>query len=131
MFASPESTFVDAPQDMAQQFVGMTVTLTLANNAQLKGTVNKVDFATQILHLRDGSCPSFVLQGRVLMRAVYFLASGSVVPNYSIDASHIISLDIVNGESAVSPSAQAPPATQFQDPAIVSVRHLKCSCSQM
>jgi hypothetical protein len=39
---------------MAQQFVGMTVALTLSNNAQLKGTVSKVDSTTQILHLLDG-----------------------------------------------------------------------------
>jgi hypothetical protein len=39
---------------MAEQFVGMAVALTLSNNAQLKGTVSKVDSTTQILHLRDG-----------------------------------------------------------------------------
>ena len=47
---------------MAEQFIGMTVSLTLSNNAQLRGTVSKVDSTTQILHLRDGilfSLPSF------------------------------------------------------------------------
>jgi hypothetical protein len=45
--------------DMAEQFIGMTVSLTLSNSAQLKGTVSKVDSTTQILHLRDGiSIPS-------------------------------------------------------------------------
>lgn len=39
---------------MAEQFIGMTVSLTLSNNAQLKGTVAKVDSTTQILHLREG-----------------------------------------------------------------------------
>lgn len=43
---------------MAERFVGMTVALTLSNNAQLKGTVSKVDSTTQILHLHDGT-PSF------------------------------------------------------------------------
>jgi len=42
---------------MAQQFVGMTVALTLSNNAQIKGTVSKVDSTTQILHLLDGNLP--------------------------------------------------------------------------
>jgi hypothetical protein len=40
---------------MAERFVGMTVALTLSNNAQLKGTVSKVDSTTQILHLHDGT----------------------------------------------------------------------------
>ena len=40
--------------DMAEQFTGMTVSLTLSNSAQLRGTVSKVDSTTQILHLRDG-----------------------------------------------------------------------------
>lgn len=39
---------------MAERFVGMTVALTLSNNAQLKGTVSKVDSTTQILHLHNG-----------------------------------------------------------------------------
>jgi hypothetical protein len=40
---------------MAERFIGMTVALSLSNNAQLKGTVSKVDSTTQILHLRDGT----------------------------------------------------------------------------
>jgi len=40
---------------MSEQFIGMTVALTLSNNAQLKGTVTKIDPTTQILHLREGT----------------------------------------------------------------------------
>jgi hypothetical protein len=39
---------------MAEQFIGMTISLTLSNNAQLRGMVSRVDSTTQILHLRDG-----------------------------------------------------------------------------
>jgi hypothetical protein len=39
---------------MAAQFVGLDIAVTLSNNAQLTGTVAKVDSTTQILHLRDG-----------------------------------------------------------------------------
>ena len=41
---------------MAEQFVGLDIAVTLSNNAQLTGTVAKVDSTTQILHLRDGKC---------------------------------------------------------------------------
>jgi hypothetical protein len=44
---------------MAEQFIGMTISLTLSNNAQLQGTVSKVDSTTQILHLRDGRVPGW------------------------------------------------------------------------
>jgi hypothetical protein len=47
---------------MAEQFVGMTVSLKLSNNAQLKGTVSNVDSTTQILHLRDGMFTFIVIQ---------------------------------------------------------------------
>ena len=47
---------------MAQQYVGMTVALTLSNNAQIKGTVSKVDSTTQILHLLDGNLPKMPIQ---------------------------------------------------------------------
>jgi hypothetical protein len=50
---------------MAQQFVGMTVALTLSNNAQIKGTVSKVDSTTQILHLLDGNLPKMPIQTKM------------------------------------------------------------------
>jgi hypothetical protein len=51
--------------EMAQQFVGMTVALTLSNNAQIKGTVSKVDSTTQILHLLDGNLPKMPIQTKM------------------------------------------------------------------
>jgi hypothetical protein len=54
LFSSITKLGVDHFDDMAEQFTGMTVSLTLSNSAQLRGTVSKVDSTTQILHLRDG-----------------------------------------------------------------------------
>jgi hypothetical protein len=65
---------------------------------------------------------------------VSFLPNGGNVPNYSVEASHISSLQIVPNvatpsiatPSVVTPSANPPtapkPSTDFQDPAILSVR---------
>jgi hypothetical protein len=53
---------------------------------------------------------------------VYFLPNGGVLPNYSIDASHISSLDIVNPTPSAPVTPVPPSAGEFQDPAIVSVR---------
>jgi hypothetical protein len=57
---------------------------------------------------------------------VVFLPNGGMVPNYSIDATHISSLEIVNDPSKPSQveKAQSPPPkapVEFQDPAILSV----------
>jgi len=123
---------------MAQQFVGMTVALTLSNNTQLKGTVSKVDSTTQILHLHDGT-PSlevaihanatFLCSGADDGCIVSFLPDGGKIPNYSIEASHIMSLEIVPmgrplHQPTKSPIVQEPPpqpAAEFNDPAILSV----------
>jgi hypothetical protein len=59
---------------------------------------------------------------------VTFLPSGAMMPDYSIEASHISSLEIVpSGPAHVEPPsipkpAPAPaPAQEFHDPAILSV----------
>jgi len=52
---------------------------------------------------------------------VVFLADGSMIPNWSIEASHIMSLDLVEAKAAKEPPSPLPQQAEFNDPAIVSV----------
>ncbi len=61
----------------------------------------------------------------MLCSLVHFLPDGGLIPNYSIEAAHIVSLEIV---PVVPPAVEKPPTpkasklpTEFQDPAILSV----------
>jgi len=114
---------------MAERFIGMTVALTLSNNSQLKGTVSKVDSTTQILHLHEGTY-CFIGVEKEMLSLVTFLPSGAMIPEYSIEASHISSLEIVpSGPAQVEPPSITLPAPapapaqaqEFHDPAILSV----------
>jgi len=53
-------------------------------------------------------------------RVVVFLADGSMIPNWSIEASHIMSLELVEANAAKEPPPPPPPP-EFNDPAILSV----------
>jgi len=59
---------------------------------------------------------------------VQFLPDGGLIPNYSIEAAHIMSLEIVPAVSATIQNIAPPQATkapaEFQDPAILSVSNL-------
>lgn len=118
---------------MAERFIGMTVALTLSNNSQLKGTVSKVDSTTQILHLHEGTY-CFIGVEKQMLSLVTFLPSGAMIPEYSIEASHISSLEIVpSGPAQVEPPSITLPAPapapaqaqEFHDPAILSVSSLR------
>ena len=64
----------------------------------------------------------------MLCSLVHFLPDGGLIPNYSIEAAHIVSLEIV---PVVPPAVEKPPTpkaaklpTEFHDPAILSVFYL-------
>ena len=52
---------------------------------------------------------------------VVFLADGSMIPNWSIEASHIMSLELVEAKAAKESPSSPPQQAEFNDPAIVSV----------
>ena len=53
---------------------------------------------------------------------VSFLPNGGMVSEYSIEASHISSLEIVpSGPAQIQPPPIPKPAPEFHDPAILSV----------